>query len=403
MIKSTKVSLKFTNTTKLKHLDMFISEYKIVVSKFVDLLWNLDNVPILLPKEISSQVDTWLSARMVQCAGKQASGIVRGTKKKQAKRIWMANKLLEQGHTKRAKKLQQIINSVQISKPNIDNIEPELDSRFVDIEFGGTKCFDGWVTLSSIGNKLKIVLPIKKTKHFNKMLCRGTIKTGIRLSGSTITFMFDLPDVEVKTNGDVVGIDIGQLNVITCSNNHISGKCVHGHDLDTITTRLTRCKRGSNGFRRISEHRKNYINMVINRLNLNGLREIKIERIRNMRRGKRSSRRLSHWTYADIFSKLKMNCLEQGVLVSEISPTYTSKRCSGCGWTRRSNRKGKLFKCGHCGLSLDADLNASINIGSNLKPISYKKRHLHDIRTGFFWNEDGEMPIVSPVHKINQS
>ncbi len=40
----------------------------------------------------------------------------------------------------------------------------------------------------------------------------------------------------------------------------------------------------------------------------------------------------------------------------------TSQTCSKCGHVSRSNRKGKQFKCVHCGFSLDADLNASRNI-----------------------------------------
>jgi len=69
--------------------------------------------------------------------------------------------------------------------------------------------------------------------------------------------------------------------------------------------------------------------------------------------------------------------------------------------TRRSNRKGKEFRCNQCGFTLDADLNASRNIAANLKPIGYKKRHLHDIRTGFYWNEVGEEPVVPLVNKTS--
>jgi len=106
---------------------------------------------------------------------------------------------------------------------------------------------------------------------------------------------------------------------------------------------------------------------------MNSTMSVKLERIQNMRKGKRTNRRLSHWTYTDIFSKLESKCEEQGVLVTKISPTYTSKRCSNCGWTRRNNRNGKEFRCKSCDFTIDADLNASINIAANLKPIGYRK------------------------------
>ena len=52
--------------------------------------------------------------------------------------------------------------------------------------------FDGWIRLGSLGNKLKVNLPIKKHKHFNKMLNSGKLKKGMRLSKNDITFMFDV-------------------------------------------------------------------------------------------------------------------------------------------------------------------------------------------------------------------
>ena len=96
IIRSSKLTTKFSNTNKLQLLQDFIKEYKRVVSQFVDLLWYKDKVPNLLPKEMTSQISTWLSARATQAAGKQASGIVRGTKRKQEKRLFIYNKLLNE-------------------------------------------------------------------------------------------------------------------------------------------------------------------------------------------------------------------------------------------------------------------------------------------------------------------
>ncbi|NWH06078.1 zinc ribbon domain-containing protein, partial [Desulfobacter latus] len=38
-----------------------------------------------------------------------------------------------------------------------------------------------------------------------------------------------------------------------------------------------------------------------------------------------------------------------------------SQRCSACGVICKSNRQGEIYKCA-CGLFLDADINASLNI-----------------------------------------
>lgn len=403
MIKSSKVTLKYSNFNKKDTLYSIIDEYKIVVQKFIDILWDLENVPKLLDKSITSTVDSWLSARMVQCAGKQASGIVRGTKKKQEKRLFVYNKLNDEGKFKKARKLKKIIDSNKVSKPLLDNIEIELDSRFISIDLENNTSFDGWINLSSIGNKISLHLPFKRSKHFNKLYRKGSLKGGLRLSKDKATFNFELPNLIKKENGSTLGIDIGVKNTISCSNGHISKKDIHNHDLDSINDKLSRKKKGSKAFKKAQDHRTNYINWSINQLNLDSVKEVRIENIKNLRKGKRTNKKLSHWTYTDIFLKIEDYCNEHGVHLVKINPTYTSKRCSVCGWTRSNNRKGKIFKCGHCGNVIDSDLNASINIATPLNPIWFKQRQQYDIKKGFFWNVVGEEIIVPSVHETDMS
>ena len=121
MIRSTKTTLDFANKSKLDKLHQFVDEYKNVVVKFVDLLWNLEKVPTLIPKELTSQINTWLSARAIQCAAKQASGIVRGTQAKQNRRLFVIEQLNKAGKFKKARKLQSIYNTNKLSKPKIND------------------------------------------------------------------------------------------------------------------------------------------------------------------------------------------------------------------------------------------------------------------------------------------
>ena len=45
-----------------------------------------------------------------------------------------------------------------------------------------------------------------------------------------------------------------------------------------------------------------------------------------------------------------------------VDPAHTSQTCSRCGVVDRTNRSGKEYRCGECGLAIDADLNAARNI-----------------------------------------
>jgi len=388
MIRSSKISLKFSNTEKLNNINDFINEYKNVMKIFTDMLWNENNIPKLIPKKYTDKAkgQTWLSARAIQSAAKQVSGIIRGTKKKNSQRLFIYNKLNEEGQYKKARKLKKIIEKHKEAKPDINTIYPELDSRFVEIDLKNKTSFDGWLHLSSLGNKLRFNVPFKRTKHFNKLMKEGQLKPGIRLYKDKATFNFEIPDKPKKNNGESIGIDIGIKKVFVSSDNQLGEEDKDGWNLSKIQQKMSRKKKGSKGFGRVQEHRKNFINWSLNKLNLSNIKEVKIERIKHLRKGQRNSRFMSHWTYTTIFDKLKSLCDESGVLIRRITPTYTSQRCSKCGWVRKANRKGEQFKCTSCGFVCDADLNASLNISFNLPAISRKDRLSKINISGFYWN-----------------
>ena len=406
-ILSTKASLKFSNLGKRKSLESFIDEYRRVTSLFVDALWPMEgkDIPQLLPLGITSGVSTWMSKRLVQAAGKQASGVVRGTKRKQGKRLAQIAKFKEQGMFKKARKLQYFHDKVVMTKPKIQEVCPELDSRFIDINLNNDTIFDGWVSLSSLTNretdKLEMELPFKKTKHFNRMLQKGVIKKGVRLSKKSITFMFAVPKAPIKAEGGILGLDMGAKNIYSLSNGTASGNDQHGWNLDKIQKRMCLKKKGSKAFGRCQKHRKNHINWCLNQVDLSGVKRLNIEKIENLRKGKRTSRYLSHWTYTDIYDKLERLSLSTGVLLKEMNPAYTSQRCSQCGWTRKANRKGKKFVCGACGFACDADSNASFNIGLDLREITRKERLKKNNRKGFYWGALGQELIVPAVCKAS--
>jgi IS605 OrfB family transposase len=403
-IRSSKLTTKYFNTHRKKDVELFIDEYTQVTQFFVDYLWDnfslKDKIPSLVPKEITSQVSTWLTARATQASAKQASGIVRGTRQKQKQREKMYEKLLKEGKTKQAKKLKKSIDTATISKPELKNVCPELDSRFVKFDLDNNTSFDGWITLTNLGNKIKIILPVKKSKHFNEMFEKGTIKKGIRLHRNAVTFSFEIESpIVIATCEDekIIGIDIGQKDCFRASDGQKPIEDHHGHTLDSIQNKLARKQKGSKAFKKAQTHRKNYINMILNAVNFEKYNTIKIERLKNIRYRSITSRKLSHWTYTVIDEKIKSISETTGVLLEEVDPAYTSQRCSCCGWTRKRNRNGKSFVCTACGNTSDADHNAAINISLTLPAISRKQRRRQPNRKGFYWVAKGQEFIVPDV------
>lgn len=60
---------------------------------------------------------------------------------------------------------------------------------------------------------------------------------------------------------------------------------------------------------------------------------------------------------------LFFSMLEYKTKVIKVSPIYTSQKCNMCGHTCKENRKSQsLFECVSCGHTINADLNAALNI-----------------------------------------
>jgi putative transposase len=51
-----------------------------------------------------------------------------------------------------------------------------------------------------------------------------------------------------------------------------------------------------------------------------------------------------------------------GRVIVVVNPAYTSQDCSGCGYRAKKPLKERWHNCPMCGLSLDRDTNAAINI-----------------------------------------
>jgi putative transposase len=401
VVRSSKVSLKFCNTGKLVRVSEFLTEYARVMGLFVDALWPLDTIPALLPKAITSAVPTWLSARAVQACGKQASAVVRGTKRKQERAAFVIKKLNSEGRFKQARKLTAAYAKKLAGKPAISDVEAELDSRFVKIDLDGTNSFDGWLTLGCLGKGIKLTLPFKAHKHLRKMIANGVLKGGVRLSATGTTLLFAIPEPAVQRSGTTVGIDIGQKTTLSVSDGQTVDADAHGHTYQSICRKLARKQKGSAGFRQADTHRTNYLRWAVNRLQLKGVRCVNIEKIRGLRSGQRCNRVMQAWNYGQLFSVLKGKLQEAGVRVQEVNPTYTSQRCSKCGWTRKGNRKAKRFKCDKCGYAADADLNASINLSLELPAIGSGQRLAKISKIGFYWSAAGREPIVPFVQKAS--
>jgi len=397
MIRSSAHTLRFANARKRENIALFLAEYRRLLQVLIDDIWehglpefdvniarNKLVVPIYLPNGYLAGHDSWLTARMKQCVGKQACSMIRAATAKRRKQLYMLRKLQRDG--KDCRKLQSKIDRQALVKPNAQHAKAELDPRFVDFQTSAE--FDLFVRIKTIGEGMVLKIPVRETKPSKKWQGQGRRKQSVRLSDDTLWFIYDVPDVPQRL-GRVVGCDQGYKTVVTLSDGQVTKPCPHSHTLETIQAKLARRKKGSNGFRRAQEHRRNYIHWSLNQLNWSGIGKVRFEKVKHLRHGRRSSRKLSHWAYTIIRKKVVSLSETEGFVFEEVENAFRSQRCSRCGWVRKANRKGKTFHCNLCDFAEDADRNAASNLELNLFEIPRWVRWSQINRQGFFWQADG--------------
>jgi len=406
MIRASKHTIRFANQNKLNNYHQFLQEYRRVAALYLDYLWvtpisyttkngiktldiknNLFNVPQFI-STINIPIQSTLSARVIKCLTTQVLGITKAVLEKPCRRLYQLEKLTKEG--KDSIKLQNKINRYPITKPDIANINPELNSICCNLlETAGQ--FNAFLQLHSLGSSFeKIRLPIKYHRQSNKWKTKGKPLNSFLLSGEEVTIRWDIPNKKKRISGKTLGADQGLKDILTFSNTIMTPhQDIHGHTLESIISKLARKKKGSKAFGKVQVQRENFINWSINQLNFKGIKQINLENIININYGKNTSRKLKHWTNTLIRDKLEKVAEEEGFCIFLQSSTYRSQRCSQCGLVRKANRKGKLYECKNCGLKIDADLNAAINHAEKLPDVPIVLRKLNLNHKGFFWKPKG--------------
>jgi len=382
MIRRSKHILKFANKNKLNMLEQIYSDCKKQIEVYID---QIIKGKLELKKMMSSAL---LSNEFIENSDwknlcyQYASSTIRSQYKKAStkrfnsyKKIYA--KLKEQNRynkftTKRFKelKLKPIQQTKYFVKPKLNNVTIILTVHLFNFT-SDSKNFDSFVRLTtpykkSAGRYQTINLPIKYHSHSNKFRTSGwKLKNSISLNKLNGNFYFDLfwekEEVSKKLEGKQIGLDCGYKKLLISSENKI-----YDDGLEKIYEKLSRKKQGSKNFKQTLTERDNLINRSINKIETESISTIVVEDLKNVKSkskfSKKFNNKLQRWSYPKVLNKLSMICEEQGINLVKVDPAYTSQTCSKCGHKHKDNRKLEKFLCLSCGMTMDADFNASINI-----------------------------------------
>ena len=184
-----------------------------------------------------------------------------------------------------------------------------------------------------------------------------------------------------EQSGEVVGVDFGITRPAVASNNRFFGekrwknierkyfklkRSLQSKGTKSSRRHLKRLARKVQLFRSDCDH-------VVSRrivqsvgfgsvLVVENLTEIR-QRMK-ARKGTALKRQMHQWSFARLRAMIEYKAQEKACLVTGCDPRHTSQTCSRCSFKHRSNRKSQsVFHCRECHFELNADLNASRNIG----------------------------------------
>ena len=119
-------------------------------------------------------------------------------------------------------------------------------------------------------------------------------------------------------------------------------------------------------FYRLNCIRDDYNNKIVNEITRAKLKYITIEdlKVSNMIKNKHLSKAIQEQNFYAIRTKLINKCKERNIELRLVDTFYpSSKTCSCCGSVKKDLKlNDRIYKCCNCGLEMDRDYNASINL-----------------------------------------
>ena len=249
-------------------------------------------------------------------------------------------------------------------------------------------------------HKIKIpTLKFVRVKEYGYIPKNANIKSGTiskvtdRYFLSLVMEVDDIVKTE-NTNTKGLGVDLGIKDTAICSNGKVFKNINKTKKVKKIKKKLKReqrkmsrsveysksnkiklkeCKNFNKKklkvqrlFYRLSCIRDDYNNKIVDEMTRTKLKYITIEdlKVSNMMKNKHLSKAIQEQNFFSIRTKLINKCKERNIELRLVDTFYpSSKTCSCCGSIKKDLKlNDRIYKCSSCGLEIDRDYNASINL-----------------------------------------
>lgn len=196
-------------------------------------------------------------------------------------------------------------------------------------------------------------------------------------------------DIDVPFNGnEPIGIDLGIKTLMTLSdgtvveNQRYSIK--HEKRLRKINKKLSRQVKGSNNWwktvhklrsihAKIRDCRNDYAHKLTSHISKNyGIIGVENLNAAGMIQNHKLAKHIADASFGELVRQLEYKQHIYGSFVQKVDRWFaSSKTCSGCGQTQDMPLSVRTYRCESCGLIIDRDLNAAINIKNEAIRLAY--------------------------------
>ncbi|MEM0139989.1 MAG: RNA-guided endonuclease TnpB family protein [Ferroplasma sp.] len=185
-------------------------------------------------------------------------------------------------------------------------------------------------------------------------------------------------NVEVPDQGGI-GIDLGITHLAAMSDGTFIDTPYFLAKAEKLLKRdqrhLSRKKKGSNNRgrqkakvakrqRKVKRQREDFLHKASNALvNSNSILAFENLNIKGMVKNHHLAKSILDASWGMLVQYTSYKAESAGKVVVQVNPRNTSKACSKCGWLKDDLKlSDRIFHCNGCGLEIDRDLNAAINI-----------------------------------------
>ena len=250
--------------------------------------------------------------------------------------------------------------------------------------------------------RYKIKIP---TLKFVRVKEYGYIPKNTNIKSGTITkiadkyflsLIIEVKDIVKTENTSIegLGVDLGIKDTIICSDGKIFKNINKTTKIKKLKKKLKRAQREMSRsyeyskskkiklkecknfnkkklkvqklFYRLNCIRDDYNNKIVDEITRAKLKYITIEdlKVSNMMKNKHLSKAIQEQNFYAIRTKLINKCKERNIELRLVDTFYpSSKTCSCCGEIKKDLKlNDRIYKCCNCGLEIDRDYNASINL-----------------------------------------